>query len=47
VNLSRDNVKAEIEKWAIRFVRELEDYVRLKQDLSFDEIFNKNWCEIE
>ena len=43
-----DNVKAEIEKWSARFVRELENYVRLKHEgLSFNEIFNKNWCKIK
>ncbi|ODS40354.1 MAG: hypothetical protein A7315_08840 [Candidatus Altiarchaeales archaeon WOR_SM1_79] len=43
-----DEAKTEIEKWAARFARELENYVRLKhKGLSFNEIFNKNWREIE
>lgn len=44
-----ENVKFEIEKWATRFTREIENYVRLKnkEKLSFYEILNKNWSEIE
>ncbi len=37
-----EDVKTEIEEWASRFIRELETYVRLKQEgLSFKEIFEK------
>jgi len=43
-----DCAKAEIEKWAARFTREIENYVRLKhKGLSFNEIFNENWHAIE
>ncbi len=43
-----DAVKEDIEKWASRFVKELTNYVQLKQKgLSFNEIYSKNWCEIE
>ena len=37
-----DSAKDEVEKWAARFVAELENYVRLKQKgLSFNEILEK------
>ncbi|MFN3528261.1 MAG: hypothetical protein ACK4YO_04085, partial [Candidatus Altarchaeaceae archaeon] len=39
--------KEEIERWASKFVAEIERYVRLKnQGLSFDEILRENWYDI-